>query len=184
MATMDVLLYGDAFLRRVVAPVEGPSLELKQLAADMGETMYASNGLGLAGPQVGLNMRLLVLDVDQVDEKTKKTKKETRRLQAFVNPEILEESDEHGPYEEGCLSIPGVSADVYRPLRVTVRYRDLDFKERVVEAGGLLARVLQHEIDHLNGVLFIDHLSKAKRLTLAGALHKIKRESRARLAAM
>lgn len=182
MAVMDILKYGDEFLRRTMTPVAEPEASLRQIAEDMGASMYAANGLGLAAPQVGLDMRLLVLDVVQVDEKTKVKKKDTRLLQTFINPEILEESDEYGPYEEGCLSIPGINADVLRPVRVKVRYCDLDFREQVVDADGLLARVLQHEIDHLNGVLFIDHLSRAKRLTLAGKLHKLKRETQARVA--
>lgn len=183
MAVMEILKYGDEFLRKVMKPVDGASADLRRIAEDMGETMYAANGLGLAAPQVGLDMRLLVLDVAQVDEKTKVKKKDTRLLQTFINPEILDESDEYGTYDEGCLSIPGINADVLRPMQVKVRYRDLDFKEQVVDADGLLARVLQHEIDHLNGVLFIDHLSKPKRLTLAAKLHKMKRETMARLAA-
>ncbi|GAB4311168.1 MAG: peptide deformylase [Candidatus Sumerlaeia bacterium] len=183
MAIMDVLTYGDEFLRRTVKPVQGASPQVRRLAADMGETMYHLEGLGLAGPQVGLDMRLIVLDVDQVDEKNHTWRPNRRHLQVFLNPEILEESEEDGPYNEGCLSIPGVQAEVFRPLRVTVRYRDLEFRERTIEADGLLARVLQHEIDHLNGVLFIDRISRAARLKLAGKLNRIKKQTLEKLAA-
>ena len=117
--------------------------------------MYDAPGIGLAAIQVGIPKRMLVIDLSKEDE--------DRKPQVFINPEILQSSDERSTYEEGCLSIPDYYAEVERPARVTVKFVGIDGKEQLLDAEGLLATCLQHEIDHLNGVLFIDHISRLKR---------------------
>jgi len=129
--------------------------ETRRLVEDMFATMYAAPGIGLAAIQVGVPKRLITLDLAKNDEKPDP--------QVFINPEIVSASQETAKYEEGCLSIPDYYEEVARPAQVKVKYLDLDWKPREVEADGLLATCLQHEIDHLNGVLFIDHISKLKR---------------------
>jgi peptide deformylase len=175
MALLRIVIYGDERLHSRTEPIEEMTPELRQLIADMGETMYAASGVGLAGPQVGVLRRVLVLDVDQVEEKRKRSPQRLL-LRAFVNPEILWLSDEDEPFSEGCLSIPGVEAEVYRPLRVRVRYRDENWVEHEEDIDGLLARVLQHEIDHLEGVLFVDRLAFDKRQALVKQLSRLRTE--------
>jgi len=155
MALRDIIKLPDPRLRLVSKPVEKVDEAVRALAADMLETMYAAPGIGLAAIQVGVPQRILTVDVAKKDE--------PRNPQVVINPEILWSSDERGIYEEGCLSIPEIYEEVERPMQVKVRFTDLDGSVREVEANGLLATCLQHEIDHLNGVLFIDHLSKLKR---------------------
>lgn len=168
-------------LRQTARPLEERDVDdaLRAFVADMGETMYAANGVGLAANQVGDLRRLFVLDVDQLDtpSKTRPRRKDAskRVLQTIINPEILESSVEDEEYNEGCLSIPGVEADVYRPVRIRVRYRTLEWEERDQWVDGLFARVFQHELDHLDGKLFVDHLPPADRERLAGALNKLKK---------
>jgi peptide deformylase len=145
-----------AVLKRVSPPVEGGVTdELRALMDDMLETMYAAPGIGLAAPQVGELTRIIVLDIDREDVKTGPL--------FMANPEIVEASDEDVSYEEGCLSVPDHYSDVVRPAKVTVRFLDRDGKQQDMTCEGLLATCVQHEIDHLDGVLFIDHLSKLKR---------------------
>lgn len=145
----------DPVLRQNSAPVERVDSDLETLIADMLETMYDAPGIGLAAIQIGVPRRLLVIDIAGKDE--------PKKPQVFINPEILATGDGVSVYEEGCLSIPDYYAEVQRPDTVTVRHLDEKGEERTVEATGLLATCLQHEIDHLNGVLFIDHISKLKR---------------------
>ncbi|WP_309083853.1 peptide deformylase [Chelativorans sp.] len=155
MTIRPLILLPDPLLRQVSKPVERVDDNLRKFADDMVETMYDAPGIGLAAIQVGEPLRMLVLDVAEKDE--------PKNPQVFINPEILARSDERNLHEEGCLSIPDYYAEVERPAEVTVKYIGLDGKEHVVEANGILATCLQHEIDHLNGVLFIDYLSKLKR---------------------
>ncbi|RBP16079.1 peptide deformylase [Roseiarcus fermentans] len=155
MSLRHIITLPDPKLRLVSKPLERVDDALIRLIDDMIETMHAAPGIGLAGIQVAEPIRLLVVDVAQ--------KQESPAPQVFVNPEILWRSDDRNTYEEGCLSIPEYYADVERPASVRVRALDRDGKEREVLAEGLLATVLQHEIDHLDGVLFIDHISKLKR---------------------
>lgn len=155
MTIKPLIILPDPVLRQKSEPVERVDEELNRLADDMLETMYDAPGIGLAAIQIGIPRRLLVIDVSGEEEE--------RRPQVFINPEIVASSDERSTYEEGCLSIPDYYAEVERPARVTVRHLDRDGNEQTVEAEGLLATCLQHEIDHLNGVLFIDHISKLKR---------------------
>jgi peptide deformylase len=155
MAKRSLVILPDARLRLVSAPVKGMDAAARRFIDDMFETMYEAAGIGLAAIQVGEATRIVTLDVSKRDDKQEPF--------ALINPEITWESEEFREYEEGCLSIPDYYEWVERPDRVRVRYRDLDFKEHEIEAEGVLATAIQHEIDHLNGILFIDHISKLKR---------------------
>lgn len=155
MAIRPLVILPDAVLRQVSKPVEAITPEVKALAADMLETMYDAPGIGLAAIQIGVPKRVVTIDLAKQDEE--------KTPIVFVNPEITWSSEETNVHEEGCLSIPEYYEEVERPARVKVRYLDLDGKQQEIDAEGLLATCIQHEIDHLNGVLFIDHLSKLKR---------------------
>ncbi|NRP71889.1 Peptide deformylase [Ensifer psoraleae] len=155
MTIKPLIILPDPVLRQVSKPVETVDDDIRRLADDMLETMYDAPGIGLAAIQIGVPKRLLVLDVSKEDEE--------KSPLVFINPKIVRSSDERSVYEEGCLSIPDYYAEVERPAAITVEYLDRQGKEKTVEADGLLATCLQHEIDHLNGVLFIDHISKLKR---------------------
>lgn len=199
MSLLKVLHYGHPLLRERAEEVAGVDQHTLDTIHDMAVTMYENEGVGLAGPQVGVMRRIFVADVgrlpdeedtnpdlldnelDEDDDEDYERNEDDEdddgpdTLLVFINPEIVDESPDDGPYEEGCLSIPGVRGEVFRPLRVRVRARDEHFEPFEVEATGLLARVIQHELDHLNGVLFIDHLPLMKRGLLAGDLNRIKR---------
>ena len=155
MTIMPLVLLPDPILREVSKPVERVDESVRKFADSMLETMYEAPGIGLAAIQVGEPIRMLVVDIAKDDQ--------PKNPRVFINPEIVSTGDDASVYEEGCLSIPDYYADVERPATVTVRSLDRQGKEQVTEADGLLATVLQHEIDHLNGVLFIDHISKLKR---------------------
>jgi peptide deformylase len=155
MTIKPLIILPDPLLRQVSEPFERVDSDVKRLADDMLETMYDAPGIGLAAIQIGVSRRMLVLDVAKEGE--------DKSPIVFINPEILSTSDERSTYEEGCLSIPDYYAEVERPAALTVRYLDLEGTQKTLEADGLLATCLQHEIDHLNGVLFIDHISRLKR---------------------
>lgn len=155
MPIKPLVILPDPILRRSSVLVERVDDAMRRLADDMLETMYDAPGIGLAAIQIGEPLRLVVIDLSKDDEE--------RAPQIFINPEILTRSDAMGAYEEGCLSIPDYYAEVERPVGVRVRHLDRDGRMQEIEAEGLLATCLQHEIDHLNGVLFIDHISKLKR---------------------
>ncbi|MER0236718.1 peptide deformylase [Fulvimarina sp. MAC8] len=155
MTIKPLIILPDPVLRKVSDPVARVDDDLKRFADDMLETMYEAPGIGLAAIQVGEPLRMLTIDISKEDEE-----KEPR---VYLNPEVVSRSDDFSVYEEGCLSIPEYFAEVERPACVTVRYLGLDGEMHEEEADGLLATCLQHEIDHLNGVLFIDYLSKLKR---------------------
>ena len=155
MASRPILTLPDPRLRLVSAPVEKINPDIRKLVDDMFETMYAAPGIGLAAIQVGIPQRIVTMDLAKKDE--------PKQPKVYINPELLWASEERSTYEEGCLSIPEYYEEVERPARVRVRYTDLEGNREEIEANGLLATCLQHEIDHLNGVLFIDHLSKLKR---------------------
>ena len=155
MAIRDILIIPEKKLRLKSEPVKSIDKPLRALVDDMFETMYEAPGIGLAAIQIGEPLRLITMDVAKKDD--------PKAPMVFINPEILWSSDETSAYEEGCLSIPEYYEEVERPAKVKVKYLDLDGKEREIEADGLLATCLQHEIDHINGVLFIDHISKLKR---------------------
>ncbi len=155
MAILHIEILGARVLRGQAAPVEAVDDELRRLARDMFDTMYHAEGIGLAGPQVGVPRRILVIDVTNDDE--------SRHVHALVNPVIVEASREQDKASEGCLSIPGLEEKVTRSVRVTVEALSPDGDPVRIEADGLFARALQHEVDHLDGVLFIDRLSPLKR---------------------
>jgi peptide deformylase len=155
MALREILILPDKRLRLVSEPVKKITADVRRLVEDMFETMYDAPGVGLAAIQVGAPQRIVTIDVAK--------KEEPKNPQIFINPELLGISEEKTIHEEGCLSIPEYYDDVERPAEIRVRYLDLDGKSQEIEANGLLARCLQHEVDHLNGVLFIDYLSKLKR---------------------
>lgn len=155
MAIRPILTLPDPRLRAISEPVTVIDEGVRQLVSDMFETMYDAPGIGLAAIQVGVAKRVVTADLARKDE--------PRNPQVFINPELVARSAELSIYEEGCLSIPDIHEDVERPAAVRVRYLDLDGAAQEIEADGLLATCLQHEIDHLNGVLFIDYISKLKR---------------------
>jgi peptide deformylase len=155
MAQRDIIIIPDKRLRQVSKPVGKIDASTRKLVDDMFETMYAAPGIGLAAIQVGEPKRVVTMDLSK--------KEGEKKPQVFINPEVVWESEEVRVFEEGCLSIPEYYEEVERPAEVRVAYMDLDGKKHVVEASGLFATCLQHEIDHLNGVLFIDHISKLKR---------------------
>jgi len=159
MAIRDIIILPDKQLRLVSKPIEKVTSEIRKLADDMFETMYAAPGIGLAAIQVAQPVRLITMDLAKKDENGEVTPKP----RVFINPEILSSSSETSIYEEGCLSIPEYYEEVERPARVRVRFADIEGKVHEEDAEGLYATCIQHEIDHLNGVLFIDYLSKLKR---------------------
>ena len=155
MAVRDILILPDKRLRLVSKPVAKIDAATKKLVEEMFETMYDAPGIGLAAIQIGEPRRIVTMDLAKKDE--------PKEPQVFINPELISHSDDKNIHEEGCLSIPEYYEEVERPASVQVRYLDLDGKQHEIEAEGLLATCIQHEIDHLNGVLFIDHISKLKR---------------------
>jgi peptide deformylase len=154
MAIRRIYHYPEPVLKQIAAPVAAVDEEIRRLAADMAETMYAAPGVGLAAPQIGVSKRLIVMDCAPKDQPP--------QLLVAINPEIVEREGE-SVEEEGCLSVPGYYASVARSQKVAVRYLDLEGRERRIEADGLWAICFQHEIDHLDGILFVDHLSPLKR---------------------
>ena len=161
MALLPILRFPDERLRTIAKPVTVFDAALRQLVADMAETMSEAPGIGLAATQVNVHRRVIVID----------TSEDQKSLQAFINP-VLETVSGMQTYEEGCLSVPGVYDKVDRPSDVRVRYQDLDGKAQVLETGDLLAICLQHEIDHLNGKVFVDHLSLLKQTRIRNKLAK------------
>jgi len=168
MSIKPLIILPDPILRTVSKPVERVDAPLQKLADDMLATMYDAPGIGLAAIQVGEPLRMLVIDLAKEDE--------TPAPLVFINPQVLDSSDERSVYEEGCLSIPDYYAEVERPATVRVSYLDRDGKTQEIEADGLLATCLQHEIDHLDGVLFIDHISKLKRDMVVKKFKKLARD--------
>jgi peptide deformylase len=162
MAILPILEAPDPRLRTISSPVETIDAELQTLIDDMFETMYAAPGIGLAAIQVGVPKRLLVIDL-QEPESDEEDAPAVKRPMVFINPRILEESPEHSVYNEGCLSVPDQFAEVERPASVRASWMDRDGRIHEETLDGLLATCLQHEMDHLEGVLFIDHLSRLKR---------------------
>ena len=171
MAILDILTVPDPRLKEVSLPVEGGVTdEHRKLMDDMLETMYAAPGIGLAAIQVGVRLRIIVMDLQENDEKNPRF---------FVNPEILETIDETKPYEEGCLSVPDIFDEVERPIRCRLRYLDYDGNPVEEWAEGLYAVCIQHEMDHLEGTLFIDYLSRLKRQRAVDKVKKARRLSAA-----
>ena len=167
MAVRPILTAPDPRLKAISAPVEKVDGEIRKLAEDMADSMYAADGIGLAAIQIGVAKRVLVIDLDQKEGK--------KNPVAYINPKILWASDETAVFEEGCLSVPEIWDDVERPARIKCEYLDRDGNQQLLEADGMLATCLQHEMDHLNGVLFIDHLSRLKRSMAIKKLTKAKK---------
>jgi peptide deformylase len=173
MAIRPIVETPDPLLRQVSAPVEAVDDSIRTLIDDMFETMYAAPGIGLAAIQVGVPLRVLVTDLQEPEQEDGPP---VRRPMVFVNPEIVRASDTLQTYNEGCLSVPEMYAEVERPDRIRARWLDRDGQAHDEELDGLLAICLQHEIDHLEGILFIDHLSRLKRDMLLKKLAKARRE--------
>ena len=169
MALKTILTAPDPRLKKKSVPVAAVDADVRQLMDDMLETMYAAPGIGLAAPQIDVLKRVIVLDIDREDTKTGPL--------LMANPEIVEASDEDVVYEEGCLSLPEHYSDVVRPARVTVRYLDRDGATKEMACEGLLATCVQHEIDHLDGILFVDHISALKRNMILRKLLKTRKEA-------
>jgi len=161
----SIVAYGDPVLRKRAKEIEKGSVDVKTLSENMFETMRNASGVGLAGPQIGRSIRLFVVDAEPMeDEKYKNFKK------VFINPEIIEETGKDWDFEEGCLSIPGIREEVNRLEKIKVRYFDVDWNEHLEEFDGIAARIIQHEYDHLEGILFTDYLSGLKKRLLKGKL--------------
>ena len=184
MSLLSIVEVPDPVLRQKCAPVEAIDDDVRRLIADMTETMYAAHGIGLAAIQVGVARRVLVIDLQEREiadaaadagAVPDELPEPVRNPRAFINPEILSVSEEQSVYAEGCLSIPEQYADVTRPARCTVRWQDETGAEREEEMSGLMSTCMQHEIDHLNGVLFIDHISRLKRDMVMKKLAKLRR---------
>jgi peptide deformylase len=165
MAVRRIVRYGEPVLREMCEPVDKIDDEVRELVQDMFDTLRNARGLGLAAPQVGVNLRVFIIDLSQVDFDAEPL--------IVINPEIInKQGSESG--EEGCLSFPGLFFEVERAEQVTLDYHDLDGNPKRLEASGLAARAIQHEYDHLNGKLFIDYLSATKRDLISGRLKKLK----------
>ena len=158
MAIREIIVLPDKQLRLVSQPIEKVTAEVRKLADDMFETMYDAPGIGLAAIQIAVPLRLITMDLAKKDDED-----DGKKPRVFINPEIVSASEDLSIYEEGCLSIPEYYEEVERPASVRFRYLDLDGKLQEEDADGLFATCIQHEIDHLNGVLFVDYLSKLKR---------------------
>jgi peptide deformylase len=171
MAIREILTVPDPRLKQRALTVETVDDATRALLDDMLETMYAASGVGLAATQIGIDQRIVVMDLDQRESEGEAR---TRKPRYFVNPEVIWASEETAPYEEGCLSVPEYYDSVERPSRIRVRYLDYDGKAVEEEAEGLYAVCFQHELDHLNGVLFIDHLSRLKREQAVKKVKKLK----------
>lgn len=169
MAVLPILTAPDPRLKQKARRVETVDAETRRLMDDMLDTMYAAPGIGLAAPQIGVSLRVIVADIGKAED--------DRHPIRMANPEIVWASDDDNTYEEGCLSVPEHYAQVVRPRVVRVRYLDHENDIREIEADGLLATVLQHELDHLDGVLFIDHLSSLKRNMILRKLLKSRKEA-------
>lgn len=173
---LPIHTYGDPVLRTEADPVEADSPELQAFIDDMIETMRGAQGIGLAAPQVGRSIRLFVVDLEPLADREEDESAEwPEQPMVFINPEIEAETEEECAYEEGCLSIPDLREEVMRPEGVRVRFLDRAFREQTIDAYGILARVIQHEIDHLDGVLFVDLLTSFRRKLLQRRLREMSR---------
>jgi peptide deformylase len=168
MALREILTEPNQALRQKSVPVEKVDSDIQQLMDDMLETMYAAPGIGLAAIQVGVPKRVIVLDIA--------SKEDNKKPMYFINPEIINKSENNLTYEEGCLSVPGQFAEIDRPDRCHVKFLDYHGQPQEIKAEGMLATCIQHEIDHLEGILFIDYLSKLKKTMIIKKLSKQKKE--------
>jgi peptide deformylase len=170
---LPIIAYGTPVLRRQADPLEPSYPGLEQLIANMWDTMYNAHGVGLAAPQIGLSIRLFLVDSVQLEGEEDGRLEGPGIKQVFINAQMLDESGEPWPYEEGCLSIPEVRAGVSRQPQVRIRYQDEQFREHEAEFSGMNARIIQHEYDHIEGKLFTDHLSPLKKRLLKNRLDNI-----------
>lgn len=175
MSVLPLVICPDPRLKIVSKPVEKVDDDIRKFLDEMLETMYASNGIGLAAVQVGVHKRILVMDLGKGSSRYPKEEEGKPAPLFLINPEIVWASEEKSPYEEGCLSFPGQYAEVWRPAKVKVKYLDYWGKEQVLDADGLLATCVQHEMDHLNGITFVDYLSSLKRDMI---VRKIKKQQK------
>ncbi len=174
---LPIVAYGDPVLRKIGVEIAPDYPKLESLIDNMWETMYNANGVGLAAPQIGLPIRLFLVDTSPFSDDEDLSKEEQNQLKgfrkAFLNAKIIEEKGEEWPFNEGCLSIPDVREDVKRKPTITITYQDKEFKTYTETFDGLLARVIQHEYDHIEGILFTDKLSPLKRRMIKGRLSNI-----------
>lgn len=175
MAILELLVYPDERLRQKAKPVEKVDKEIQKLMDDMLETMYHEEGIGLASIQVGVPKRVIVMDIGRGSKRYEGVDEKKSNPIQMANPEVIWESDEKNCYDEGCLSFPEQYSEVERPKRVKVKYLDYNNKEQVLECDELLATCVQHEIDHLDGIVFIDHISAVKRDMIKRKLIKKKK---------
>ncbi len=174
---LPIVAYGDPVLRKVGTDIDQQYEGLETLISNMWETMYNANGVGLAAPQIGLAIRLFLVDTSPFADDEELTKEEKEQLgtfkKVFINAKIEEETGTNWAFNEGCLSIPDIREDVSRKDTITIRYQDENFKEHIATYDGLLARVIQHEYDHIEGILFTDKISSLKKRLLKGKLSNI-----------
>ncbi len=174
---LPIVAYGDSVLKKKAKPITLDYPKLEELLENMYETMYGARGVGLAAPQIGLPIRLFLVDTSPFAEDENFTEEEQKELatfkKTFINAEILEERGDEWAFSEGCLSIPGINEDVFRKPTVTIKYQDKHFKEYTETYKGLIARVIQHEYDHIEGVLFTDKLASLKKRLIKGKLTNI-----------
>lgn len=174
---LPIVAYGDPVLKKKAAPITEDYPKLPELIENMFETMYGANGLGLAAPQVGLSIRMFLVDTSPFASDKEFTDEERAMYKdfkkVFINAEIIAREGDEWPFNEGCLSIPGITEDVFRESTITMRYQDENFKEYTETFDGIIARVIQHEYDHIEGILFVDKLSSLKKRILKGRLANI-----------
>lgn len=169
MSILPIVTYNDPVLREKTVPIEKLTDSVNELIDDMIETMYNSDGVGLAAPQIGQSLKLFVMDGDPVLEEDE----EKHGVLVFINPEIVEKKGKNISMDEGCLSIPDVREKVFRPETIVIRFKDRNFKEQEKEFSGWMARIIQHEFDHLKGILFIDYLSSFRKRMVKSDLEDI-----------
>ena len=169
---LPVVAYGHPNLRKISEDIPQDYPGLKELIENMYETMYATSGVGLAAPQINRQIRLFVVDTAPFGEDYPEA---AEFKKVFINPEIIEESEEESSFDEGCLSIPGIRGEVVRPVKIKIKYKDTDFVDHTDEYDGILARVIQHEYDHLDGILFVDYFSNLKKMRIKKKLNMITR---------
>ena len=174
---LPIVAYGDAVLKKKAKEIDKDYPKLEELIANMYETMYGAYGVGLAAPQIGLPIRLFLVDTDPFSEDEDLSEQERAQLKGFkktfINAQILEEEGDEWAFNEGCLSIPDVREDVFRQPKIKIQYQDENFETHVEEYDGLIARVIQHEYDHIEGILFTDKLSSFKKRLIKGKLNNI-----------
>ena len=174
---LPIVAYGDPVLKKKTSPITVGYPNIKSLISDMYNTMYAANGVGLAAPQIGLSIRLFLVDTKPFSDDDSLSSSNRNKLKnfkkTFINPEIIEESGEEWSFNEGCLSIPGIREDVMRKNQIKIRFQDENFVEKTENFEGLIARVIQHEYDHIEGILFTDKVSNFKRRLIKSKLASI-----------